>query len=347
MLLVPDRTEIERCWDLLPHMKGSVTRMFARNRETQALDGDFARSASEMYHFAEINADKQTYVCPNPATGTTGTRHTAEQTSHWSYLLIDMDPIEDEFDPEPAMEEALLWLGEWNGRDFGPRGQRPLIIDSGRGRQAWIRLEDHQLAPDGQVIVMEMLTPVQRLGTQDPTYLSWTCGWDRRTTRKVCGYWLGKLADKLGMCHGCKVDTSTSDLPRPMRMPGTFNQKTRRMARIVEPGSGVFGGLGSILVSQVPKDKLVEPPPPRVIPGRRWQQVSNALTKTAKDYLKGGQEEPGRHKVMWHTAKKLHELGVERDECRRALTQANRKRGRSQELSAEEIEHALDTAYGD
>lgn len=317
-LLTPERSEIERCWGLLPHPPGTVVRVFARNRDTGELDGDFARNAGEMYHFARVNAEKQVYVCPNPCRGgTAGVRHNAQDVTHWSYLLIDLDPIEDVFDPAPALEEALLWLGEWHGRDFGLH--RPFIIDSGRGRQAWVRLED---------IVLD--------GVED----------GRRIARKVNGYWLTRLTDKLGMCHGCKVDTSTSDLPRPMRMPGTFNQKTGRMARIIEPSPIIFGGLASLMRIGTPDKILVEPDVVPIAPGLPWQMAAHRLTLTAKTYLKEGQDEPGRHKVMWHTARKLHELGVSRAEARKALTQANKLRGESQELGAQEIEHALDTAEG-
>jgi hypothetical protein len=331
-----DEDEIRKCWELLPHPPGSIVRVFARDRETNKLDGDFARNVGEMIHFARVHERWQVYVCPNPSTGTAGVRHTAAQVSHWSYILIDCDPIEDVFDPEPALEEALLWLGEWNGRDFGPKGQRPFIIDSGRGRQAWVRLQD--------VVLNDAVEPG----------MSWCAGYERDgnspwcsrvTARRVNGYWLAKLTERVGMCHGCKVDTSTSDLPRPMRMPGTFNQKTGRMARIIEPSGVVFCGLATLLTTGVPATKLVDPPAPTLRPGLPWQLVQHRLTLTAKEYLKKGQEEPGRHKVMWHTARRLKELGVERAEARRALAQANKRRGDEQSLSAEEIEHALDTAY--
>jgi len=331
-LLTPERSEIQRCWDLLPHPEGTVIRVFARNRDTGELDGDFARNAGEMYHFARINADSQVYVCPNPCReGTAGVRHSAQDVTHWSYLLIDMDPIEDTFDPEPALEEALLWLGEWNGRDFGPRGRRPLIIDSGRGRQAWVRLEDWKLA--------DVMSDVEAHRAGGPICIG------RKIARKVNGYWLKKLTEHLGMCHGCKVDTSTSDLPRPMRMPGTFNQKTGRMARVVEPGNGVNGGLATLLNTGTPESVKIEPDVIPIAPGLPWQMASHRLTLTAKKYLKEGQDEPGRHKILWHTARKLCELGVTRDEARKALRQANRLQGEAQELGQEEIEHALDTAY--
>lgn len=317
-MLAPNRSEIQKCWDLLPHPEGTVIRVFARNRDTGELDGDFARNANEMYQFARVHVDKQVYVCPNPCReGTAGVRHTTQDVTHWSYFLIDMDPIEETFDPEPALEEALLWLGEWHGFNFGPRGKRPLIIDSGRGRQAWVRFPDVELTDE-----------------------------TRRVARKVNGYWLGKLTERLGMCHGCKIDTSTSDLPRPMRMPGTYNQKTGRMACIVEPSDAVFRGLDVLMTTGVPEKVLIEPDVVPIKAGLPWQMAMHRLTLSAKKYLKEGQEEPGRHKAMWHAAKKLHELGVSRSEARKALTKANSLKGESQELSPKEIEHALDTAEG-
>jgi hypothetical protein len=130
-----------------------------------------------------------------------------------------------------------------------------------------------------------------------------------------------------------------------MRCPFTFNQKTGQMARIIEPSGVIFGGLANLLTVGTPTEKLIDPPAPVLRKGLPWQLVQHCLTKTAKDYLKEGQEEPGRHKVVWHTARRLMELGVDRDEARRAIRQANKRRGPSQELSAEEIEHGLDTAY--
>jgi hypothetical protein len=339
-LLTPERSEIDRIWSLLPHPKDTIVRVFARHRETEALDGDYVRSASEMYHFARVNADKQVYVCPQPAlaTATKGVRHNAKDTAYWSYLLLDMDPIEDVYDPEPALEEALLWLGEWAGRNFAPGSdRRPLIIDSGRGRQAWVHLGEHELMPDGQV---ELLTFHGDFGTATQV-----TSWDRRTARKVCGYWLNKIADKVGLCHGCKLDTSTSDLPRPMRMPGTYNQKTGRIARIVEPGV-TFHGLADLLVTGTPEDKLKEPDVIPVAAGTCWQKCTHRLTLSARTYLREGRAEPGRHKAMWHTAKKLQELGLPREEVYRALVQADKKQGETQRLGLEAIEHALDTAFG-
>jgi hypothetical protein len=314
-------------WSLLPHPPDSVVRVFTRSGDTR--DGDFTRNAAEIRNFAKINTGKNVYVAPNPTNSTVGSRHSASEVTHWSYFLIDMDPIEEPNDPEKALEEALLWIGEWMGLDFKYR--RPIIIDSGRGMQAWIRLEDIPMRD----------TPVRSAD-------DFRLGMDRSTARRANGYWLKRLDEKLGVANGCRIDTSVSDLPRVMRCPGTINMKTGRQAKFVVPSDVVFTGLAQRLVIGTPKRFLVDPEPPEgVAAGQPWQSVYVHLTRMAQGYLSLGQEEPGRHKVMWHTAKKLQELGVTKREARSALRWANALKGKEAELPDEQVEHALNTAYGD
>jgi hypothetical protein len=138
-LLTPNRSEIEQCWSLLPHPERSVIRVFARDRETGELDGDFARNAGEMYHFASVT---------RPSRSTCAlTRHarallacaTRLRTLHTGRTCSLMWTRSGGVDPHAAMKKPSR-LGD--GSD-GLRSRPPLshlIIDSGRGRQAWIRL---------------------------------------------------------------------------------------------------------------------------------------------------------------------------------------------------------------
>lgn len=293
-------------------------------------NGDFARNVKELRNFAKINSDKNCYLAPNPSTSTMNVRHSAEDVSHWSFFLIDVDPVcmnpakhgkkcntcWKKAAPALAMDFALLWLGEWLGRDFNK--QKPIIIDSGRGMQAWVRLGDVELDEH-----------------------------TRRTARRVNGYWLSRLDEKMGTMHGCRIDTSVSDLPRLMRMPGTRNIKTKRVADFVEPSAVVFSGLESLLVTGTPPNRLVEPAVGEVKPGRSWKAVFPELTRMAQQYLTLGKEEPGRHETVWHTVKKLHEVGVTKEETRKAITRANALRGEDEALEPIELENALKTVYKD
>lgn len=267
--------------------------------------------------------------------------------THWSYFLIDADPVcldpaahgkecstcWEKARPLTAINDAVRELGSWNGKVMDD----PLIIHSGRGCQAWVRLED--IVMDDDVEDKTHIVDISSvIGGGVPTAA-------RALARKVNGYWLKRLDKHFGLHHGCRFDTSVSDLPRVMRCPGTRNRKTGEEATIVNATSHVFRGLAHIM-SAIPKKYLVDPDPPALGPKRRWQDVYAHLTRTAQVYLTQGQEEPGRHKVMWHTAKKLNELGVTREEARRALRWANKQRGPDNALDREVVEHALDTAYG-
>lgn len=330
-------------WDILPRPTSeSVVRLMSRDGGKIA--GDYARTFRELALFASASEGCNVYVAPNPTEATTGVRHSAADVTHWSWLLLDFDPVcgcpksDDPLDedekcvtclgqaaPLQALDVGLRLLEQWLWFDF--HGQPPIIIDSGRGAQAWIRLDDWTLNDSGD-----------SLGLDESI--------DRKVARKVTGYWLKRLAEFVGYSHGCRVDTSTSDLPRVMRCPGTVNQKTGRLALFEIASTCRYDGITQRLVDGVPPAAMVDPVVEGVVPGQKWTKVFPHLTKTAQDYLKFGQVEPGRHKVMWHTAKKLQELGVTREEAYRALARANALRGRDEELEADQIGHALDTAYG-
>jgi hypothetical protein len=257
------------------------------------------------------------YVCPNPTSKRHGVRHSGADVSHWSWFLLDMDPQLPDPDPLPALHAALLWLGEWTGYDLLGNC---LIIDSGRGAQAWVRLDDWPLADETA----------------------------RREATATNRYWLGRLDDHLGMVGGCRVDTTSSDLPRPMRCPGTTNSKTGRGARLLEPGAP-HPGLARRLVTGTPPELFVPPPPSAPGVGLPWQAAVPHMTATAREFIANGWQEPGRHRAMWHTAKRLQEAGVSREEAEKALwignKQCRRGDGKPGMLTPEEVNHSLDTAY--
>lgn len=336
------REEVELLWSLLPHpTPDHVVRLFARSGDQRF--GDFARNPDEIMRFIKGSEGKNIYVGPNPTTCTTGVRHTSADVTHWSYLLLDMDPVcmcppgskiklcrmcLGKAEPVEALHSALYWLGDWVNRDLETSNGNCIMIDSGRGAQAWIRLAD--------IPLVDTITPGER------TSLAIT----RKAARKSMGFWLKRLAEKLGDCYGCRLDTCTSDLPRVMRVPGTPNVKTGKLATFLTAALQIHDGLAEQLVSLTPERVFHEPDPGQFPPGTPWQLAVTKLTKKAQDYLLKGKQDPGRHETMWHTCQKLFEVGIERAETRKALQWANSLLGPDLELPPEQIETDLDQVYG-
>lgn len=329
-------------WNLLPHpYADSVVRTYWRMPNGKR-GGDYARTEKELDRFADVirMSGRNGYIAPNPTASTIGDRHNSADVTHWSYMFIDVDPVEDIYDPLKTLDEALLWLGEWVGRDFAKH--KPMIIDSGRGAQAWIRLEDVIL--DDRQMDKAVIAASIHWQTGEPLAKPFALC-TRKSARRAMGHWLRRLDERIGLMNGCKIDTSTSDLPRLMRCPGTINSKTGREARIIEQGDGPNMGLASLLVSGTPDSVFAEPAWSGEA-GRTWQDALGDLTMRAQTYLTQGHEEPGRHVTMWLAAKSMSEKGVLRDQARLGLRYADQLRGEEQELGPEEIETVLDAVYG-
>ena len=315
-------TELATLWKLLPHPSGEhVVRVFSRKGDSRG--GDFARSLTELRVWASARRDRNIYVAPNPTLSTSGERHSARDVTHWSFFLIDIDPIEKKFNIKKAREHVL---NAFANMALGVIG-RPIVIDSGRGNQLWYRLCD--VAVDN--------TQTEGVISENRIH--------PKTARKINGYWLAQLDKRVGLTNGCRIDTSVSDLPRIMRCPGTYNVKTGKMAKIIEPNTTVFSDLPRCLLQPIPQSALIDPVRKPGTEGLKWNKAFSRLTLMAQTYLLEGQVEPGRHKVMWHTAKKLKEAGCSLEEARKGITRANSLKGDDQKLSSEEVEHALKTAY--
>jgi hypothetical protein len=143
------------------------------------------------------------------------------------------------------------------------------------------------------------------------------------------------------MCHGCKIDTSTSDLPRPMRCRG---RTTRRRGAWRNRGQRpVYGGLAAAHAgdSENEADRTDVTP---LAAGTPWQRRSPAHDERA-DVPQGRQGRAGPSRFCFHTAKKL--MGwVCREPRAQGAPAGEQTGGQVAGTSPEEIEHALDTAYG-
>lgn len=331
--------EIERLWEILPKPYG-IVRWFARDREGTVVVGDFADSPRGLSMAADAYQHLNFYVQPNPTAQRTKLRSAAKDVTHWSYLFVDVDPMAEAEDPRPdlALTFALQKLSSFVGKALDP-----LVIDSGRGMQAWVRLEDVHLYEsvtllDGGTIGYDGVNVVT----------------SRHVARTAANYALHEL-DKalvaegqyLGQevkgYYGCRIDVSCSDLPRLMRCPGTFNTRTKRTTKLVAEGR-MHPGVARLLVVATPPLTLV----PRTIvlrPGLPWQRIVNKLTKTAAVFLREGAREPGRHKTMSATLKSLKDNGIDAQRALDALVFGNAKT--KPPLDLRELERMVHDEYRD
>ena len=308
----------EMLWLCLPHPSPAhVVRLFAKDSKGR-LYGDFARGPWELERFVKEHDGHDVYVAPNPTMHCAGTRHTAADVTHWSFLFLDVDPVEEENYPHLFLSRTLNLLEDKVCKNL----KQCITLDSGRGVQAWIRLEDWPITDNTAMI-----------------------GISRKNARKVMGWWLNALAATMGTQCGCRLDTTVSDLPRVMRMPGTINTKTGRIASFIRTTQYQHEGLAQLLVVGTPDSVFNEPEIGPLPPGTPWQMVFTKLTLQAQNYLTKGKEDPGRHTTCWHTARKLQELGIDISQARLALQYANNILGEEMALSPADIEHALKTAY--
>lgn len=346
---IPTQLEIQRLWNLLPHPRGTFIRWFARKGDIRVGGGVdtveeliLAAYSCGGLHYPPHGMNF--YVAPNPAATRAGTRHRAVDVTHWSWFLIDIDPVEPNAQPEIVVQAVLGKLGKWWGVDFSVR--RPLIIHSGRGAQIWIRLSDIILddrQQEGRFVGMSF-NIMKGVPLEHPTGVC-----TRRTARVTNGFWLKKLAEEIGTLRGCRIDTTCADLPRVMRCPGTLNTKTNQPALLLVPSAEIFY-LAQSLVEGVPPEQFIPVPVATLPSGTPWQQVFVHLTIRAQNYLTQGKDEPGRHDTMFHTALCLAERGLDRNEVRRALEYGNERwdalhPGAKLKLDPPDIEHALDTAF--
>lgn len=311
--------QFDAVWAVLPHPEGTVIRWLAQNKDRTRRIGDFARSPRDLRIAAATLPDFNFYVAPNPASKLNGTRHSTGDVTHWSWFFLDVDPDDDaNADPVRALQELLTMF-----ENHVEMHLRPVIIDSGRGQQAWFHLGEQKLdGVDGRWIAT-----------------------------RTMGYWLDRLATQFGKRYGCKVDTSVRDLPRLMRCPGTINQRTKRKASVVNPGNWFANQhfLRTFLLENVPAEEYEKPDIEMVAPGTPWQNVVMRLTPKARQFVSSGWEHPGRHDAAWHTARCLAERGVSKEQAYLAVEWGNQfctVAGQPKPLSPKDIRHAVESAYG-
>jgi hypothetical protein len=167
----------------------------------------------------------------------------------------------------------------------------PHIIDSGRGYQVWcqhhaIMLRDTDKPQDDLPSIHRMVASGMLKAVAN----------DRRLHR--------------GPTLGTTIDTSVAELSRVARLPGTINQKTKRMAEYTRVGDVGPSPLQFLFEGEIPKYEQT-----LIRAGREerisdWRDIFSFLSEDAQRFITKGWTYPGRHEKCWHTAKSLAEQGA-------------------------------------
>lgn len=323
-----DEDVVRRVYHTLPGQPsryGKAVHWAAINK--QGTIGGVACSAEELVAYAAQaeNEGRNFYVQPNPGNAFSETRCKTEDITAWSWFLVDIDRDRD-LDPltfEEADElanHACLILMSYLGVRFG---LQRVIVHSGRGVQLWLRVSDnHPSLQDG----------CATFSVREPA--DWHEGGDIGTavTREGAvlrlhqaipiaqAYWLRKLAARWEQeCPdtGTSIDTTSNDLPRLMRCPGTVNMKSGLCATFIEntvekQDGGVFRLPSHLVLDYVPARDMLRAMPtitPDAKPLQNWTEAVPRLSKRAREYLLDGVREPGRHQAAVAAARALAEAG--------------------------------------
>jgi len=289
----------------------AIPRFFARNKEgrchgTAILGAEDLAVESAWADRARFNS----YIQMNPSMSRTGIRCSAEDITHWSFFLVDIDPTGPDPDLDGAEEAVRSILSNY----LGIINLHATVIDSGRGRQLWFPLEKLPLYGHHKVWSEPHLTRnLEPIADLEPKTLQTI-----KAAPRAMAYWHGLLRDRTAHLRDVTIDTSVSDLARVMRLPYTINQKTGRMATILSSQPGPNVGMAHKLISYAPY-KLWADRPEVMISNGKWPEYLSSMTRGGRIFLTEGSTEPGRHHAASAAMLSLLDLGCPIDEIKAAL----------------------------
>lgn len=286
-------------------------RWFARSDRRGNLGG-MVTTPEEMVNIARLSSQGYNlYVTLNPTNDRICQRISTEDVTHWAFVLIDLDPLSDNFRPNPAAcaEHMRTVL-----RKIDSRLAFPAVVWSGRGVQMWLRF-----AP----------LPVRDIASRNDA------------TRLTRGF-LKHLQPQAPL--GWKLDL-VGDLARVARMPGSINHRTGQTAQMLDPGVSMSVEEVRCLLEPF-KELYPEPTLSSWSGGERmldYEDVLDDITLRAKTYLALGAISGNRHETCHHTCRTLYEHGVSKASAYSALKIGNA--ASTPKLEKRELEQILKQVY--
>ena len=292
---------------------GTPGRFFSRSPVDGIVFGASFSQAIELVTYANWadQANYNSYIQLNPSRKITGTRCRAEDITHWAWFVLDIDPVEEYNEPMKALDRAEDLMKAM----FGLKELHRVVVDSGRGVQAWYPLGP---LPTNEVIKVHTDPLPRDFELEDVPAVEKEMT-IREAAPRVMSYWLGWLAQRMGTYEGCNIDTSCSDLSRVMRMPFTTNQKTGRRSTILTTTQKVNESLARRLLTYAPYHLFKERPVMTVIGNGCWTSYVGQMTRGGRIFLTEGSEEPGRHRAASAAMLSLMDLGCDLEQIKAAL----------------------------
>lgn len=233
-----------------------------------------------------LNADQaSSYIALNPTVTQVTTKSKSADVTHWSFILLDIDPLPN------SESNPIFCLGHVLGKLVDHPTLSKLIpcvylIDSGRGAQGWIKLDSMPLPTINDHFRAE------------------------RATR-----WLFTQLSHFTTA-GCEIDFSCSDLSRLARLPGTVHSETNRFANFVYPGQQVHNTFPCARLLELFDADKDEPPiqPPTTFAHAHISGLLPYMNTTAAGFLTEGSLKNHRHRSAYAAARALREFGKTQEE---------------------------------
>lgn len=278
--------ELERTYSLLEDPTHRRVHWTAKSPFVQSLVGGFSHSAQELARDLQRQDGWDCFVSLNPCDNVMGPKPAKAQTTALRWIGIDVDPLRNQpIDAAICASHLHLAIAAITGRD-----DSTVMVSSGRGLWAWLRVEDQQLAtPSEQELADNLIKGFTEAVATSP-------------------FWHGAPG---------RIDTACADLSRIVRCPGTLNYKTHRQAQLLldcpEPAPVPFALLTKIAAPYTVGLGRPVPPPP--ISPTTAQDVIPHMNLTSRQFALVGVDSDveSRHRRLFSTAKNLHELQVPKD----------------------------------
>jgi len=302
----------DTAWDVLtaPHdflRVDRFVRWFARSKDGDTLGGISLSPENLRATVGPLNrSGYDIFAHLNPTHPRITRRANTEDSLAWAFMLVDIDPLDGTPDPDEVVAATHIPLRSLEAVVRPGWRFAPTIVYTGRGAHLWVRFRPRQ----------------------DVEW--WRIGDAQR-----------EILRKLTPPPGYRIDP-LGDMARIVRLPGTINHKTGRMAELITPGQFEPPSMTNHVIAFAREIARPQGAPESF--DLDWKDVKDELTDRARRFLDVGAPEGVRHETCWHVCRALYEKGVKKISAADALDWGNM--ASAKRLTPREIWGIVEQVYG-